>query len=142
MNHKDQGRRKPGGRVPSTKSHSRSPDALPPGNLGNSPRGQRDWQYTPAPSSHWLKAASKELWDMRTPRDLLLSLCRERSSTSLRSVCQQRAAGTSTWEGRQERMMETDRSVHEPRKGCTETGTEQPRPQRRLSACFTLCLGP
>lgn len=47
---------------------------------------------------------------MKIPSDLL-SLCRERSSSSLRSVCQQRVAGTSNWEGRQERMMEMDRSL-------------------------------
>lgn len=79
---------------------------------------------------------------MKSPSDLLLSLCRERSSSSLRSVRQQRVAGTSNLEGRQERMTEMDRSVLEPRKGCTETGTEHPRPQRRLSACLSLCLGP
>ena len=122
MNHKDQERRKPGEQVPSTKSYSRSPDTLPPGNLGNSPQGQRDWWYTWAPSSHWLKAASRKLQSMQIPRYLQLSLWRERSSSSLRSVCQQRVAGTSNWEGRQERMTERNRSVHEPRRDAQRQG--------------------
>ena len=97
---------------------------------------KRGWQVHPCTQQSLAKGCLRGVGEDENSQVSFLS------ASSLRSVCQQGAAGTRSWEGRQEGRTGSGRSAHEPGKGCTGLGAEQPQPQLRVSACFSLCLFP